>query len=63
MSPAFRFNRMELPIGIVLGVVLDVATSILLDNHRLPGAIVVAGLIWGTGRGLDQLHLGVCSLC
>ena len=62
-SPAFRFNRMELPIGIVLGVVLDVATLILLDNHLLPAAIVVVGLIWGTGRGLDQLHLWVCSPC
>lgn len=54
-----------LPIGIVLGVVLGVLTLILLDNRRLPAAIVVVGLgtviglVWGTGHGLDQLQVGL----
>jgi SulP family sulfate permease len=54
-----------LPIGIVLGVLLGVITLILLDNRRLPAAIVVVGLgvviglILGTGHGLSQLQIGL----
>jgi SulP family sulfate permease len=54
-----------LPIGIVIGVALGLLTLILLDNRRLPAAIVVVGLgaviglVWGTGHGLDQLQLGL----
>jgi len=54
-----------LPIGIVLGVALGLLTLILLDNRRLPAAIVVVGLgvviglVWGTGHGLDQLQPGL----
>lgn len=55
----------RLPIGIVIGVALGLLTLILLDNRRLPAAIVVVGLgaviglVWGTGNGLDQLQLGL----
>ncbi|WP_419656826.1 SulP3: sulfate transporter [Desulfosarcina variabilis str. Montpellier] len=52
------------PIGLVIGVSLGILTLLLLDNRRLPAAIVVVGaggavgLLMGTGKGLDQLHLG-----
>jgi SulP family sulfate permease len=54
-----------LPIGILIGVVLGFLTLLLLDNRRLPAALVVVvigvflGLILGTHEGLDKLVLGV----
>ena len=54
-----------LPIGILIGVVLGFLTLLLLDNRRLPAALVVVvigvflGLILGTHEGLDKLVLGI----
>ena len=54
-----------LPIGLVIGVSLGVLTLFLLDNRRLPAAIVVVGVgiaigfLLGTGEGLEQIRLGV----
>jgi len=54
-----------LPIGILIGVVLGFLTLLLLDNRRLPAALVVVfigllvGLILGTHEGLDELELGI----
>jgi SulP family sulfate permease len=54
-----------LPIGILIGVVLGFLTLLLLDNRKLPAALVVVfvglllGLILGTHEGLDKLELGI----
>ena len=54
-----------LPIGILIGVVLGFLTLLLLDNRRLPAALVVVvigvflGMILGTHEGLDKLVLGI----
>ncbi|WP_422698800.1 putative sulfate/molybdate transporter [Desulfosarcina cetonica] len=54
-----------LPIGLVIGTLLGVLTLLLLENRRLPAAIVVVGagmltgLLVGTREGLDQIHIGV----
>jgi SulP family sulfate permease len=54
-----------LPIGILIGVVLGLLTLLLLDNRRLPAALVVVfiglflGLILGTHEGLNKLELGI----
>ncbi|MGE5839788.1 MAG: putative sulfate/molybdate transporter [Deltaproteobacteria bacterium] len=54
-----------LPIGILIGVVLGFLTLLLLDNRRMPAALVVVfiglflGLILGTHEGLDRLELGI----
>lgn len=54
-----------LPIGILIGVVLGFITLLLLDNRKLPAALVVVfiglilGLILGTHEGLDKLVLGI----
>jgi len=54
-----------LPIGILIGVVLGFLTLLLLDNRKLPAALVVVfiglilGLILGTHEGLDKLVLGI----
>ncbi len=54
-----------LPIGILIGVVLGSLTLLLLDNRKLPAALVVVfiglilGLILGTHEGLDKLVLGI----
>jgi SulP family sulfate permease len=53
-----------LPIGLVIGAGLGVLTLLLLDNRRLPAAIVVVGagiltgLFLGTREGLHQIRLG-----
>ncbi|MBF0258646.1 MAG: putative sulfate/molybdate transporter [Desulfamplus sp.] len=52
------------PIGIVIGITLGVLTLLLLENKRLPAAIVVVGtgiltgIFWGTGEGLNQIQFG-----
>jgi SulP family sulfate permease len=51
-------------IGLVIGTILGVLTLILLDNRRLPAAIVVVGtgiligIFLGTGEGLHQIRPG-----
>jgi len=53
------------PIGLVIGILLGILTLLLLENKRLPAAIVVVGagvgtgLFLGTGEGLNQIHVGV----
>ena len=52
------------PIGLIIGCVLGVLTLLLLENKRMPAAIVVVGaglltgLFFGTREGLDQIQLG-----
>jgi sulfate permease, SulP family len=52
------------PIGLVVGVALAFLTLFLLDNRRLPAALVVVGvglligLLFGTREGLDQVRPG-----
>lgn len=54
-----------LPIGIVLGSVLGLITLLLLDNKRLPAAVVVVGVglivgfLWGRHEGWSQLEIGL----
>jgi SulP family sulfate permease len=49
----------------VIGTLLGILTLLLLENKRLPAAIVVVGagivtgLFLGTGEGLNQIHMGV----
>jgi SulP family sulfate permease len=53
------------PLGLLIGGILGVLTLLLLENRRLPAAIVVvgagvlAGILLGTGEGLHQLRPGV----
>lgn len=53
-----------LPVGLIIGGVLAVLTLLLLDNRRLPAALVVVGaglvigLLFGTREGLDQVRPG-----
>ena len=52
------------PIGIIIGVLLGFLTLLLLENRRLPAALVVVGaglllgLFMGSREGLDQLNIG-----
>lgn len=52
------------PIGLVLGGILGYLTLLLLENRRMPAAIVVvgagalAGLLFGTREGLQQVSPG-----
>jgi sulfate permease, SulP family len=54
-----------IPVGLLVGIVLGALTLFLLDNKRLPAALVVVGagllvgLVLGTGEGLDALRPGV----
>ncbi|MGD9878376.1 putative sulfate/molybdate transporter [Desulfococcus sp.] len=54
-----------IPLGWVVGGILGVLTLILLDNRRLPAAIVVVGagiltgLFLGTGEGLGGMRFGI----
>lgn len=54
-----------LPIGIVLGSVLGLVTLLLLDNRRLPAAVVVVGagvligVLFGNQVGWSQVSLGI----
>lgn len=53
------------PLGLAVGGILGVLTLILLNNRRLPAAIVVVGagivlgILLGTGEGLRQLRPGL----
>ena len=52
------------PIGLALGAILGVLTLFLLDNKRVPAAIVIVGIgvvvgaIWGTHEGWDKVTMG-----
>jgi len=54
-----------LPIGLLIGILLGFLTLLLLENKRLPAALVVAGLgvvvglIWGTREGMDTIRFGI----
>jgi SulP family sulfate permease len=54
-----------LPIGLLIGFLLGFLTLVLLDNKRLPAALVVAGsgilvgLIWGTREGMDAIRFSI----
>lgn len=54
-----------LPIGLVIGIVLGLLTLLLLENRRLPAALIVVGagalvgILLGTRQGLDQIQIGV----
>jgi SulP family sulfate permease len=54
-----------LPIGLIIGLVLGFLTLLLLENRRLPAALIVVGagslvgILLGTREGLDQLQIGV----
>lgn len=53
-----------LPLGLAIGGILGLLTLLLLENRRLPAAIIVvgtgvlAGIFLGTHEGLQQLRLG-----
>lgn len=53
-----------LPIGLIIGVVLGLLTLLLLENRRIPAALVVVGagalvgITLGTREGLDQMQIG-----
>jgi SulP family sulfate permease len=53
------------PVGLIVGGVLCVLTLLLLDNRRLPAALVVVGagllcgIFWGTHEGLDLVRPGL----
>lgn len=53
-----------LPIGIVIGTILGLLTLFLLENRRLPAAVVVVGvglllgLLFGTHAGLAKVEIG-----
>jgi SulP family sulfate permease len=54
-----------LPIGVIIGLVLGFLTLLLLENRRLPAALIVVGtgslvgIVLGTWEGLEQLRFGV----
>ncbi|MCJ8499411.1 putative sulfate/molybdate transporter [Desulfatitalea alkaliphila] len=53
------------PLGLIIGAALGAATLMLLDNKRLPAAIVIVGagmaigLLFGTREGLAQMRPGL----
>ncbi len=54
-----------LPIGLIIGIMLGLLTLLLLENRRLPAALVVVGagslvgIFLGTREGLDQMQIGI----
>jgi len=54
-----------IPIGILIGIIGGVLTLLLLENKKLPAAMIVVfgglilGLAFGTGDGLDSLKIGI----
>jgi SulP family sulfate permease len=54
-----------IPIGIFIGLAAGVLTLLLLENKKIPAAIIVVfgglilGLAFGTREGLDHLELGI----
>ncbi len=53
-----------LPIGLVLGSILGLLTLFLLENKRLPAAVMIVGIgalvgvVWGTHEGWDHMKMG-----
>jgi sulfate permease, SulP family len=65
-EPYLRFQQIgPLPVGIVLGVCVALLTFLLLDNRRIPAALVVIfggialGLIFGMHQGWSEFRLGL----
>jgi sulfate permease, SulP family len=65
-EPYLRIQSLgPLPLGLLIGCILGLMTLFLLENKRLPAAILVVGtglligLTLGTGQGFDQLRLGI----
>jgi SulP family sulfate permease len=65
-EPFLSIQKMGwLPIGLIIGLALGLLTLLLLENRRLPAALVVVGagaligIVLGTREGLVQLQLGV----
>ena len=65
-EPYLSLQKMGwLPIGVIIGLVLGLLTLLLLENRRLPAALVVVGagslvgLLLGTRQGLVQMKIGV----
>ena len=58
-------NMGWLPIGVIIGLVLGLLTLLLLENRRLPAALVVVGagsligILFGTRQGLVHMQLGL----
>jgi SulP family sulfate permease len=58
-------NLGPLPIGIILGSLLGLITLLLLDNKRLPAAVVVVcigigvGIFFGTHQGWSDVAMGI----
>jgi len=58
-------NLGPLPVGLILGSVLGLVTLLLLDNRRLPAAVVVVsigiavGIFFGTHEGWSDLEMGI----
>jgi sulfate permease, SulP family len=58
-------NLGPIPLGLMIGGILGGLTLLLLENKRLPAAIVVvgagllAGILWGTREGLHQIQVGM----
>jgi SulP family sulfate permease len=54
-----------LPIGLIIGVLLGLLTLLLLENRRLPAALIVVGtgslvgILLGSREGLDQVQVGI----
>jgi len=65
-EPFLRIQNLGwLPIGLLIGTLLGFLTLLLLDNKRMPAALVVAGiglligLIWGTREGMHAIRFGI----
>ncbi len=65
-EPYLRFQHIGvLPIGLFIGFSLGILSLLLLDNRRMPAAIVIVlsglliGALIGTREGLSQMRLGI----
>jgi SulP family sulfate permease len=53
------------PVGILIGIVLTVATLLLIENKKFPAALVIVltgltlGLVLGTHEGFDKIRLSI----
>ena len=65
-EPYLRIQKIGwLPIGLLMGLALGLLTLLLLENRRLPAALIVvgagslAGILFGTREGFDQMQIGI----
>lgn len=65
-EPYLRVQSLgPVPLGLLIGTVLGTLTLLLLENRRIPAAIVVVGtglligILFGTRQGLHQLKMGL----